>query len=44
MDIRQIKERLDILEVAAHLDIPIDKRSKKACCPFHDDKTPEPTV
>jgi DNA primase len=40
MDIRQIKERLDILEVAAHLDIPIDKRSKKACCPFHDDKTP----
>ncbi len=40
MDIRQIKERLDILEVAEQLDIPIDKRSKKACCPFHDDKTP----
>lgn len=40
MDIGQIKERLDILEVAAHLDIQIEERSKKACCPFHDDKTP----
>lgn len=40
MDIRQIKERLDILQVAAQLGIQIDKRSQKAHCPFHDDKTP----
>jgi DNA primase len=39
MDIKELKERLTILEVADHLDIRVDKQGK-ALCPFHDDKTP----
>ena len=39
MEIRQIKQQLDILEVAARLGIQINKY-RKAKCPFHDDKRP----
>jgi DNA primase len=39
MEIRDLKTRLSILEVADRLDIRVDKQGK-ALCPFHDDKTP----
>jgi DNA primase len=39
MEIRELKARLDIIEVAAKLGITLD-RHNKTCCPFHDDKTP----
>jgi DNA primase catalytic core len=40
MKIQDLKSRLDIIEVAQDLGIEINPRSKKATCPFHDDKTP----
>ena len=39
MTIPEIKEQLDIIEVAQSLGIEIGK-GNKACCPFHPDKTP----
>jgi DNA primase len=39
MDIKELKERITILEVADRLQITVDKQGK-ALCPFHDDKTP----
>lgn len=39
MDIKELKERITILEVADKLQITVDKQGK-ALCPFHDDKTP----
>ena len=40
MEIQQIKNSLEITQVAEQLGIKIDGRSKRALCPFHDDKTP----
>ena len=40
MEIKEIKSRLDILEVASHLGIQVNKRTKRALCPFHNDKNP----
>ncbi len=40
MEINEIKQQLDIIEVAGKLGIQVDKRSKKALCPFHPDKNP----
>lgn len=40
MEIHEIKDRLEITEVAEQLGIKIDQRSKRAHCPFHPDKTP----
>ena len=39
MEIKDLKARLDITEVALHLGLTLDKH-KKTCCPFHNDKTP----
>jgi hypothetical protein len=36
MDIKELKERITILEVADKLQITVDKQVK-ALCPFHDD-------
>ncbi len=40
MEIQQIKNSLEITAVAEQLGIKIDGRSKRALCPFHNDKTP----
>lgn len=40
MEISTLKSRLNLLEVAEHLGITIDKKTLRACCPFHQDKTP----
>ena len=40
MTIAEIKNSLEITQVAAQLGIQIDPRTKRACCPFHDDKNP----
>ena len=40
MEIQELKARLNITEVAAQLGIPIDPKTKRALCPFHNDKTP----
>ena len=40
MDIQWLKNNVDITQVALDLGIQIDPRSKKAICPFHNDKTP----
>lgn len=40
MEIQQIKQALEITAVAEQLGIKIDARSKRALCPFHNDKTP----
>lgn len=40
MEIPELKQRLNIIEVARHLGIPINPRTKRALCPFHDDKNP----
>lgn len=40
MEIQQIKNSLEITQVAEQLGIKIDQRSKRALCPFHPDKTP----
>ncbi len=39
MEISDIKEKLNIIEVARHLGIEIN-RQNRAHCPFHNDKTP----
>lgn len=39
MEIQEIKSRLDIIAVANHFGIQINKQSR-AKCPFHKDKTP----
>lgn len=39
MEISEIKQKLNIIDVARTLGIQID-RNHRACCPFHDDKTP----
>lgn len=40
MEIQEIKNSLEITQVAQHLGIEINPRTKRAKCPFHDDKTP----
>ncbi len=40
MDIQAIKGNTNIFQVAEELGIQIDKHTKRACCPFHNDKTP----
>ena len=40
MDIQAIKGNTNIFQIAEELGITIDKNTKRACCPFHDDKTP----
>lgn len=40
MKIEEIKNRLDITQVAENLGIRIDPKTQRACCPFHNDKTP----
>ena len=40
MEITDIKNRLEIMETASVLGITIDPKTKRACCPFHEDKTP----
>jgi len=40
MEIQDIKSRLSITEVARHLGIEINQRTKRALCPFHNDKNP----
>ncbi len=40
MDIQELKSRLDLIEVAEHLGIQVGPKTKRACCPFHNDKTP----
>ena len=40
MEIAEIKQRLDIVEVAEHLGIRVDAKSHKAICPFHNDTKP----
>jgi len=39
MEIPEIKSRLNIIEVANHLGITINK-NQRALCPFHNDKSP----
>jgi len=39
MEIQEIKQTLNITEVAKHLNIQIGK-NQRALCPFHNDKTP----
>ena len=39
MEIHELKNKLEITQVAQELGIEINKDGK-ACCPFHDDKTP----
>ncbi len=40
MTIQDIKSGLDIQDLAEHFGISIEKKTKKANCPFHNDKTP----
>lgn len=40
MSISELKQRVDILDVAARLGIAVDPRSQKALCPFHADRSP----
>ena len=40
MKIADLKEQLDILVVAQDLNITIDPKTKRAVCPFHNDKNP----
>ncbi|MBL4861493.1 MAG: hypothetical protein JKY09_00535, partial [Crocinitomicaceae bacterium] len=40
MNIPDLKSSVNILQIAEELSIQIDKKTKRACCPFHDDKTP----
>jgi len=39
MQIQDLKNRLNIIDIAHHLGIHLD-RNHRARCPFHDDKTP----
>ena len=43
--LRRLKERADIVQIIGEF-IPLHKAGKqyKACCPFHDEKTPSLTV
>jgi DNA primase len=43
MEISDIKTRLSILTLMDRYNIPLDKHHK-ACCPFHEEKTPSFTV
>lgn len=40
MAISELKQRVDILDVALRLGIAVDPRSQKALCPFHADGRP----
>ena len=40
MTLSEIKNSVEILEVAENLGISVDPTTKRACCPFHEDKTP----
>jgi len=40
MEIAELKNRLDIMQVASHLGIQVDPKTKRANCPFHNDRTP----
>lgn len=40
MEISQIKQHLEITQVAAQIGIVINPRTGRALCPFHPDKTP----
>lgn len=40
MEISDIKSTLDIVQVAEHFGLQIDRKTKRANCPFHPDKTP----
>ena len=40
MQIQSLKQSLDITQVAQHLGIEINPKTKRAHCPFHADKTP----
>ena len=40
MEISEIKQQLEITQVAAQIGIVINPRTKRALCPFHPDKTP----
>lgn len=40
MSIEAIKSKSNIMDVARNLGIEIDSKSKKALCPFHNDKNP----
>lgn len=40
MEIPEIKNTLNIVQVAEHFGLQIDKKTKRANCPFHPDKTP----
>jgi len=40
MQIHELKQKADILAIAAQLGIDIHPRTLRAICPFHDDKTP----
>ncbi|WMJ75291.1 CHC2 zinc finger domain-containing protein [Cytophagaceae bacterium ABcell3] len=39
MEIKELKARLDIIEVAQNLGLSLDRQNKTRC-PFHNDKTP----
>lgn len=40
MEISELKCRVDIMDIASHLGIKIDNKTKRANCPFHNDTTP----
>ena len=40
MQIHELKQKADILTIAAQLGIDIHPRTLRANCPFHEDKTP----
>lgn len=40
MEITTIKTSIDILALAQELNIRVDQKTGRACCPFHNDKTP----
>lgn len=40
MEIQDIKSTLNIVQVAEHFGLKIDRKTKRANCPFHSDKTP----
>jgi len=40
MEIQDIKSTLNIVQVAEHFGLQVDRKTKRANCPFHSDKTP----
>jgi len=40
MTLPEIKSKVEITAIAEHLGIAIEKKSQRAKCPFHNDKTP----